>query len=123
MRTIRLFWMGEQNYILNNNKGKRHITTRRNTMKSTRNINIRESGRTTEVCIHHRSPVLPRETKSQLETRILRKIVTNNDINFSAFSFSKANWEAINQCITENPFKPYCYSHVDLGVLALQVHA
>ena len=38
-----------------------------------------------------------------------------NDRNgFQGFSFSKANWDEINQYNNENQFNPYCYSNVDL---------
>ena len=49
-----------------------------------------------------------------LENDYIREKEVNERNGFQEFSFSKANWDEINQYINENPFNPYCYSNVDL---------
>ena len=75
--------------VWTNNNGKRKFSNLYDIIKSIRNCNIREGGQPTEVCIHHQLSSLPHETKFQLPNRTCPRNSKNNNINFSAFSFSK----------------------------------
>ena len=49
-----------------------------------------------------------------LKNDYIREKEVNDRNGFQGFSFSKANWDKINQYNNENPFNQYCYSNVDL---------